>query len=766
MGLTSEWELHGTNDYRTDFKIVGQWGEPGRQSYDIATGIAKYPRDLYRPGSLYALCLRSPYGHAKVKILDTSEAEALEGVRLVLTYEDEEIASMPVRVSPYFALGSSPVLSDEAECEGDECGAVVVAINEEVCKKALELIKVEWTVLPFILDPREALLPGAPIIRPDMNETGNLGGNTFGSPNVWENGSIDEGFAQADYTEEFDWAMNNFCQMRPMPPSYIAYWEYDPWGNNPGEKMCYVTHQQHFPDMGSVASAIRGLDLDEDHFRALTPHLAARYCDFVEKRGAQLAPMLSRRLDGVPVRVLSSRRHAFDACVPQSYLHARIGFTQDGVITAVQGHNVHQSGLRSGYGDKTSGHLVLPPQVTGFRMTNCNNIYCELEQMLTNGTAATADPGQHQVDPVNMAFGVIANKLKMDITDVMMANMRYTAPSLEACMAAGKEAFDWDAKWHLPGEKALDDGRLHGISARVCFAQTWGMVSYNINLSMRPDGKIYMPYAEGLLGTFWPEAVRMVIAEELGAKLEDVIVYHAPHFPNWMQGDATDRASTATWTAKEAAIKLRGQLLGIGVGMFGSASVDDLDIVDSVIIDKTDSSKAMPLSGLATQLTATHNGRPEPAFDATMRVLRPMTLDFCEVAVDTATGEIEILNYVSTHDFGKVIRLSSALGQLEQPITMSSGRALREQIIWDKNTGVMLNGNLIDYKVPTTLDQPKITTIPVETRCGGGAYGSVGVAHAHCTSVPVSLAFQNATGAFIPQEPFTPAKVLKALGRI
>jgi CO/xanthine dehydrogenase Mo-binding subunit len=766
MGKTSVWELSGTNDYRTDFKYVGQWGIPGRQSYDIATGVAKYPRDLYVTGSLYALCLRSPYGHARVKILDSSQAEALDGVKLVLTYENEEIASMPKHVSPYFALGATPLLSDEAECEGDECGAVVVAINEEICKQALDLLEVEWTVLPFILDPREALKPGAPIIRPDMNETGNLGGNTFGSPNVWENGSIDVGFAEADYTEEYDWAMNNFCQMRPMPPSYISYWADDPWGNNPGEKMCYVTHQMHFPGIGAVASAINGFGSDEDHFRALTPYMAARYCDFVEKRGAQLAPMLSRRLGGVPVRMLSNRRHAFDACVPQSYLHTRIGFTQAGVITAAQGHNVHQSGLRSGYGDKTAGHLVLPPQVTGFRITNCQNIYGELEQMLTNGTAATADPGQHQVDPVNMAFGIIANKLNMDITDVIMENMHTTAPSLEACMAAGKEAIDWDAKWHLPGQKTLEDGRMHGISCRVCFAQTWGMISYNVNLSLRPDGKVYMPYAEGLVGTFWPDAVRVVIAEELGMKLEDVIVYHAPHFPNWQEGDATDRASTCTWTAKEAANILRNQLLGLGMGMLGLASIEDVDIVDSTIISKSDPTKILPLNAIGAQYTADFVGRPLDAFDATLRVLRPMTLDFCEVAVDTATGEIEILNYVSTHDFGKVIRLSSALGQLEQPITQGSSRALREQVIWDKNTGVMLNGNLIDYKPPTSLDQPKITTIPIETRCGGGAYGATGVAHAHNSAMPVNLAFQNATGSFIPQEPFTPDKVLKALGKI
>ena len=766
MGKTSEWVLEGTNDDREDFKIVGSWGEPGRQAYDLATGVAKFPSDLWYPGTLTAMCLRSPYGHAKVKILDTSKAEALEGVKLVLTYEDEEIASMPKRRAPWFELGGSPLLCDEAECEGDECGAVVVAINEEVCKQALDLLEVEWEVLPFILDPREGLRPDAPIIRPEMNPTGNVGGNMFGAPNAWETGDVVEGFKQADYTEEYDWALNNFCQMRPMPPSYISFWDYDPWGNNPYEKMCYVTHPQHFPDIGSLASARNGLGLDEDHLRALTPYMAARYCDFVEKRGAQLAPMLSRRLGGVPVRMVSSRRHAFDANVPQSYVHARIGFTEDGEITAVQGHNVHQAGLRSGYGDKTAGHLVLPPSMNGYRMVNCENVYCEVEQVLTNGTAATADPGQHQVDQVNLAFGVIANKLGIPITDVMMKNIHTTEPSLKTCIEEGKKAIDWDAKWHKPGEKQLEDGRMHGISARMCFSQTWGMISYNVNLSLRPDGKIYMPYCEGYTGTFWPEGVRMVIAEEIGMKLEDVIVYFAPHFPNWQQGDATDRGSTCTWAAKEAAVRMKEQLLVVGASYLGATDPSDFDIVDSTVVSKSNPEMMLPLSAIGAQYASDFVGRPSVAFDATLGVLRPMNVDFCEVAVDTETGEVEILNYVTVHDFGKVMRMSSALGQLEQPVTMSSGRALREQVVWDKNTGVMLSGNMYDYKPATALDQPPITTIPIETRCGGGAYGSTGVAHAHCSAMPVGLAIQNAIGVFIPQEPFTPQKVLTALGKL
>ncbi len=192
------------------------------------------------------------------------------------------------------------------------------------------------------------------------------------------------------------------------------------------------------------------------------------------------------------------------------------------------------------------------------------------------------------------------------------------------------------------------------------------MISYNINLRMNTDGKIYMPYSEALIGTYWPDAVQLVIAEEMGMKPEDVIVYYAANYPNWQKGDAADRGSTCTWAAKEAAIQLKKQILETGM-----------------------------------------------------------------VA-----------------------------------LTMASGRALREEIIWDPGTGVLLNGNMYDYKVPTSLDQPPIDPVPVETRCGGGAYGSTGVAHAHCDAGLVGLAIQNAIGKFIPMAPYTPDKILAAMGTI
>ena len=275
-----------------------------------------------------------------------------------------------------------------------------------------------------------------------------------------------------------------WSQFRPMPPAYFSYWANDPWGNPDGEKMCYVTNHAHFPGNGPIVSAYYGAGSHADKYRALSPYMAARYCDFVEKRGAQFAPVLSKRLGGAPVRYVQSRREAFDAAVPQTYLTVRAGYTDDGTLVAVQSNNVHQTGARGGYGDKTHGHLVLPPNAQGFKQTVCPNVYSEMSYYVTNGACTTADPGQPLYEPVNLVFAKMADTLGMDVTDVIMKNIKVTEPSLSACMAAAKEAFGWDEKWHLAGQRTLEDGRLHGVSCRYAASQTWGMISYNINLRM------------------------------------------------------------------------------------------------------------------------------------------------------------------------------------------------------------------------------------------------------------------------------------------
>jgi CO/xanthine dehydrogenase Mo-binding subunit len=165
-------DLAGANGERTEFKVVGQPNIPGKLSYNIATGKAKFGSDVVVPGMLSAKFLRSPYAHAKVKNLDASKAKALPGVVDIVTWEDPDLQTLRIG-GPMFG-GERPLLDNEADMEDDEVAVIVIAESEDVCDQALNLLKIDWEILPHITDPRDGAKSDAPIIRVLPKGKGNV----------------------------------------------------------------------------------------------------------------------------------------------------------------------------------------------------------------------------------------------------------------------------------------------------------------------------------------------------------------------------------------------------------------------------------------------------------------------------------------------------------------------------------------------------------------------------------------------------------------
>jgi len=205
-------DIEGTNGQRTGFSAVGRANVPGRLSYVIATGRARYGSDCVEPGMLHAKYLRSPYGRVRVKRLDARKARALGGVVDVVTWDDPEVLAIQG--------AREPLIPGEAETEDEEIGAVVVAVTEEICDEALRLIDVEWEVLPTIVDALDGLAPGAPVIRHDPKQLAS-------SAAV---GDVEAGFREADHVVEFDWAHARRASHPPNPNGSVAWWAQDPWG--------------------------------------------------------------------------------------------------------------------------------------------------------------------------------------------------------------------------------------------------------------------------------------------------------------------------------------------------------------------------------------------------------------------------------------------------------------------------------------------------------------------------------------------------------
>jgi CO/xanthine dehydrogenase Mo-binding subunit len=397
---------------------------------------------------------------------------------------------------------------------------------------------------------------------------------------------------------------------------------------------------------------------------------------------------------------------------------------------------------------------------SGFEVTKCENLYSTLQQCYTNGTCISSEPSAKEIDVVCVALQRIAETLKMDPVDIYKLNMKENE-SLSMCLEAGMEAIGWKEKYHEPGTKVLPDGRMHGIALRYGDQSNGAGDRYNITLALKEDGKVYMPFSEAFLGSYWAEMCQVVIAEELGMRLEDVICYFSPHYPNWNPGSSSDHAKSATYGAKEAALMLRERILQSGFKRLGASSPDEVDIVDSMLVLKADPSKTQALGALGHIAAFADDTSPMQG-----KIAKTMSAAFCEVAVDTETGQVEVLDYVIAHDFGKLFRLSSAAGQIENMITMCHGIVNGEIVVWDEDTGVLLNGNIIDYKVPTRLDVPPIETVVVESRQGVGAYGASGVAHAHLNRGLPLCAVANAIGVWPDAVPLSSDRILRVLGKI
>jgi CO/xanthine dehydrogenase Mo-binding subunit len=231
-------------------------------------------------------------------------------------------------------------------------------------------------------------------------------------------------------------------------------------------------------------------------------------------------------------------------------------------------------------------------------------------------------------------------------------------------------------------------------------------------------------------------------------------------------GGGSDGTTASAWVTKEAAVLLKKRILEEAAPGL-KAKPEDLDMKDGNVFVKSDPKTSVPLArAVRGNLAASYNGRPPLSIWSQGRgkMLDNMNVAMCEVAVDTETGEVEILRFGVAADVGKILRRTSLESQIHQVMFFSGGCQLSEDFYYDKSTGVRLNANMVEYKKPTILDLAPVDMDLLETRLGNAAYGANGISHALANTHLVICAIQNAVGKWI-DPPATPEKVLRALGK-
>ena len=729
-----------------------------------ATGKAVFTVDIKLPGMLYAKILRSPHAHAKILNIDTSKAEKLPGVKAVLTHKEARVR-----------LLDEVALDVRVRYVGDKVAAVA-AVSEEIAEEALELIDVEYEVLPAVFDAEEAMKPGAPIIHPDvpmMKDRGNLREPIF----IYGVGDVERGFEEADYIFENRYITQRQSHCSLEPDVGVATW------TSSGKLTYWTSAHGAFPIRSILAT---GLNMPENKVRVIVPHVGGGFGCKYGRLEDILCALLARKA-GRPVKLECTREEEFISTRTRSHavFETKTGVKKDGTFTARYMKAIVDLGA-------FAHGIVLPERAGAWLMMpySCPNYRYEGHAVYTNTPSSGAFRGFSSV-PGHFAtesdVNQIAEELGIDPVSFRLKNRRklgemnpynrspIDASPLDECMLKGAERIGWWSNRRKTGEGGSVRRRGVGMAAMVHHAPGLGVgadaerpgwekegVPGVAEIKINPDGTVHLLIGMADIGEGINTTCAQIAAEELGVHLEDVTVISADTDTTpwgWMVAGSTALMQTGG-AVRAAAAKAKRQLFEQAAKALNVA-VEDLVAKDRRIYVKRTPERGLTFGeivGPYSVIVFTENYRI-PDYVA------PFGAQFAEVEVDTETGQVKVLRMVAAHDVGKAINVNIVEGQIEGALQNSIGYALTETLTLDEQTGQVLNPNFLDYKVLGATDMPKIDVILVEHISPAGVFGAKGVGEmgAIPTAPAIADAVYNAIGIRIRELPITPEKIVKAL---
>jgi CO/xanthine dehydrogenase Mo-binding subunit len=359
--------------------------------------------------------------------------------------------------------------------------------------------------------------------------------------------------------------------------------------------------------------------------------------------------------------------------------------------------------------------------------------------------------------------------------------------SLKECIEIGKRVVGWDEKWHRPGAKKLPNGKFHGIA--FTWDHNWddSRGTGSAAVMIENDGSVNIIGQHTDIGPNPWTPLCQIVADEIGVPFESV------HIKPWtvdtgfalMSPDGSCNLVANGNIVRKAAQKARRMLLELAAEAFEVASPEELDVQGGMVFVKADPSKSKTVREVVRKALPMHcsgafwTQPPILAWawhvqgvwgqaDETGRPRLCRQAHFLEVEVDPDTGQVDVTRVVNVNDVGKAVSPEGVEGQMYGGTILGVSRGIIEEMVWDPRTGVLLNGNLLDYKYATMLDCGPVDTEFIETGLGHGPYGTSGIGEATPTIIPALLgpAVYNAIGHWVDDFPITPAHVLQALGKI
>jgi len=743
-----------------ELKIVGT--RPLRpDGMDKVTGRAKFGADMHVPNMLIGRVLRSPHAHARIKSIDVSKAQALKGVKAVITAS--ALCDLPSEFIPagemmvnYRDMTRNVMARDKVLYEGHAVAAVA-AVSDAVAAQALSLIDVDYEVLPHVIDVEKAMLPDAPLLHDDMYTIG-VEPTPAKPSNIAKRvefgfGDLDAGFAKADVVVEREFTTKPVHQGYIEPHACLASVSED------GQAELWCTTQGQFI-VRAFCAKLLGIEVSQ--LRVTASEIGGGFGGKTVVYLEPLALALSREACQ-PVKMVMSRTEVFQASGPTSgaKLWVKVGATKDGRITAADALLKYQAGA-------FQGSPVQPGAMCAFAPYELENVRVIGFDVVVNRpkVAAYRAPGGPIAEfAVECVIDEVALNIDMDPVEFRLKNAAKEgtrAPYGPKLGPIGLVQTLEAARAHAHYAAPLKANQGRGVASGFWF-NIGGETCASLNVG--EDGSVAMVVGTPDIGGS-RASLSMMTAEELGIPLEHVrsIIGDTSTLGfNFLTGGSRVTFSSGmavVQAARDVIEQLRDRAAKIW-----EVPVDDVEWVDGhARFTGAGDAKSFSLAELAA--TAGKTGGPiigNAAINAT-GAGPSLATHLVDVEVDPETGAVTILRYTAIQDAGKAIHPSYVEGQMQGGAVQGIGWALNEEYIYDDN-GRLENPGFLDYRIPVCSDVPMIDTVIVEVPNPRHPYGVRGVGETPIIPpmAAIANAVSHATGVRFTDLPMSPPRVLEAI---
>jgi CO/xanthine dehydrogenase Mo-binding subunit len=737
------------------YKIVGT-SPVKHDGIDKVTGRAKFGADFYLPGMLVGKILRSPHAHAIIKSIDTSEAEKLPGVKAVVTRNDFPECKAG---SPGGDMSRNAMAREKALYDGHPVAAVA-ATSESIAKAALKLIKVEYEVLPHVIDPVQAMQPNAPVLHPHVRTKGIKGEGADKPTNVIERldlaiGDVAQGFTEADVIVEHEY------DTKPMHQGYIEPQSCTATCTEDGQIELWCSTQAPWVYRDRLTEILK---IEQAKIRVQQSEMGGGFGGKTGFYGEPVAIVLARKAKR-PVKITLTRNEVFRATGPVSGTRSRIkmGCKKDGTITAAEAELVFQTGAFTG------SMFINAPQAmfTRYALKNVKTVSYEVVSNRPKVNSFRAPCVPQVVFGVEGVVDELARKIGMDPIDFRLKNAAsegyktiygetFGPIGFVETLQAAKKCEHYNAP--------VPKGQGRGVAAGFWFdrgGETTG------TLNVASDGSVTI-----ILGTSDVAGSRisisMMAAEELGIPVEKVRAVladtHSLGFNRVTAGSRTTYSSGMIIV--DCARKAIAELCKRAAGIWGVPE-DAVTFEDGFCRPASanvGTFEPLSIAQIAAKTTPT-NGAIAGHSEMNVTGAGPgFGLHIADVEVDEETGRVDVKRYTVVEDAGKAIHPLQVEGQYQGGAVQGIGWALNEEYFYGED-GRLQNASFLDYRMPVASDVPMIGTEIVEVPNPRHPYGLRGVGEVPVvpTMATIANAIGNAIGIRPQSLPMSPPKLLKLI---